>query len=198
MDSTYTAFLGSRRLATGSLAEVARAVAQAVQQDPGHAPLLVFDDASARTAELDLRGTPDEVAQRAEQHSTAGPAPEAAAPAPATRGRGRPQLGVVAREVTLLPRHWEWLALQPGGASVALRKLIDEARRTSAAQDSVRAAQERSYRFLSAIAGNLPGFEEALRALFGGKGESFAAITAPWPADVQAYARQLAAPAFAG
>ena len=98
--------------------------------------------------------------------------------------------------MTLLPRHWEWLALQPGGASVALRRLVDEARRTGGAQDQVRLAQERTYRFLNAMAGNLPGYEEAVRALFGRKREAFDAHSAAWPEDVRAYANQLAQGAF--
>jgi hypothetical protein len=141
-----------------------------------------------------LRGTPAEAAARAAATENAA---NVSPPAPAApRTRGRPQLGVVAREVTLLPRHWEWLALQPGGASVTLRRLIDEARRTSGAQDQVRLAQERAYRFLSAMAGNLPGYEEAVRALFGRKREAFDAHAAAWPEDVRAYALQLAQGVF--
>ena len=122
----------------------------------------------------------------------------AASPAPAPPRRGRPQLGVVAREVTLLPRHWEWLGLQPGGASVALRKLVEEARRTHGSQDAARAAQERTYRFLGPIAGHLPGYEEALRALFGRKGGAFDTVTASWPADIYNYAKKLSHDAFPG
>ena len=184
---SYTAFLGKRRIASGSLPDVARAAARLAQ---GPEPLLVFNDATGQQVELDLRGTPEEAAERASR-----PAPVAAAPQP-PGGRGRPQLGVVAREVTLLPRHWEWLALQPGGASVALRKLVDEARRTHSAQDAVRAAQERCYRFAGALAGNLPGFEEAVRALFAGKSEPFDLATAAWPPDVRDHARALAEGAF--
>lgn len=145
------------------------------------AAVLVFDDATGAQVDLDLhRRTPE----------------TQAAPAPAPRPAGRPKLGVVAREVTLLPRHWEWLALQPGGASVALRKLVDEARRTHAARDAVRAAQERAYRFLQAIAGDLPGYEEGLRALYRGDAAAFEASLAGWPADVREHARRLSAGAF--
>jgi len=103
---------------------------------------------------------------------------------------------VVAREVTLLPRHWAWLATQPGGASVALRRLVEEARRTSAERDRVRLAQESTFRFMNALAGNEAGFEEAARALFAGDAVRFAALTERWPADVRAHARRLAARAF--
>lgn len=177
---SYAAFAGTRRFAEGSLAEVARAAANLGAH--GTEPLLVFDD-EGRQVEVDLRGGPDEPAQRA-----------APAPAPA-RGRGRPQLGVVAREVTLLPRHWEWLSAQPGGASVTLRKLVEEARRSGAGE--AKRAQERAYRFLTAIAGNLPGYEEALRALFGRDAAQFANAMAAWPQDVREHAHRLAEGAFA-
>jgi hypothetical protein len=110
---------------------------------------------------------------------------------PAPRGRGRPKLGVVAREVTLLPRHWEWLAAQPGGASVALRRLVDEARRTDGGATQARQAVGAAYRFLHAIAGGLPGFEEASRALFAGDREGFAQRIAEWPPDIVAHALRL-------
>ena len=112
------------------------------------------------------------------------------------RGPGRPKLGVVAREVTLLPRHWDWLNAQPGGASVALRKLVEEARRANEGKDRVRQSQEAAYRFMSVMAGNRPGFEEATRALFAGRAGRFDQLIEPWPEDVRHYARKLAAPAL--
>jgi hypothetical protein len=133
-----------------------------------------------------LRGSDADVLRR---HS--GPAP-----ANVARSAGRPKLGVVAREVTLLPRHWEWLSGQPGGASVALRKLVEDARRTNAGTDRVRHAQEVAYRFMSAIGGNLPGYEEAIRALFAGDRARFEATIDGWPADVGAHAHKIAAAAF--
>src|SRR5437868_4854260 len=158
---SYTAFDGHRRLVSGPLATVALAVRQAAgDATPG--TILIFNDATGRAIDLDLRGTADEIRAR----YAAAPA-DASAPAGEPtgegepRGRGRPKLGVVSREVTLLPRHWDWLATQPGGASVALRKLVEDARRTHAAADRRRDAQARAYHFMSAIAGDLPGFEEA-------------------------------------
>lgn len=175
----FTAFLGPRRMAQGSEAAIVRAL-RAWPAGSGDA-WLVFDDATGAQVELDLR-----------------PQPAVAAPVPPPpRGAGRPKLGVVAREVTLLPRHWEWLSLQPGGASVALRKLVDEARRTQATRGSVRAAQERGYRFLQAIAGNLPGYEEALRALYRGDAAAFERAAAAWPSDIREHASLLAADAWA-
>ncbi len=99
---------------------------------------------------------------------------------------------MIAKEVTLLPRHWDWLNVQPGGASVALRKLVDEARRVSGDRDRIRAAQEAAYRFMSAIAGNLPGFEEATRSLFAYDRRRFTEFVAKWPEDVRDYAVKLA------
>src|SRR5690242_21828486 len=158
----YTVFLGHRRIAAGPLEDVARRIARQATR-PAGAPLLVFADADGAQTDLD----PRVVAALAKTPTI--DAPSSTATEPAARSPGRPRLGVVAREVTLLPRHWEWLAAQPGGASVALRKLVDEARRARAYQDESRAAQERAYRFLQAIAGNLPRYEDALRALFAGR-----------------------------
>ena len=190
---TYCAFLGPHRVAAGALPAVARAACAARARAPDE-PLLVFDD-EGRQIDLDLRGTPDEAAARANTASSATATPTAPAATP-PRGRGRPQLGVVAREVTLLPRHWEWLSAQPGGASVTLRRLVETARRT-AGENPARVAQERAYRFLNAIAGNLPAYEEALRALFAHDGPRFAQVLAGWPEDIRAHALALAAGAFA-
>ncbi|HEX9008912.1 MAG TPA: DUF2239 family protein [Holophagaceae bacterium] len=183
---TCTAFQGSRRLTSGLLHAVALAVKAAHDGNPT-APLLTFDDATGRVIDLDLRGTAEEVAARY------APGPVTAA---APRGRGRPKLGVVAREVTLLPRHWEWLNTQPGGASVALRRLVEQARQADEGPAGRRAAQEAAYRFMSALAGDAPGYEEALRALFAGDRPAFTACLSPWPADVREHALRLAAPAL--
>ena len=118
-------------------------------------------------------------------------AAELAAPAE-PRGRGRPKLGVVAREVTLLPRHWEWLNAQPGGASVALRKLVEQARRANGDADRQRTARDAAYHFMSAMAGNLPDFEEAARALFADDRRAFVALVAAWPADIRDHVIKLA------
>jgi len=184
-----TAFEGGRLVASGPLPDVAARV-KAVVDAGTSAPVLVFDDATGGVVDLDLRGTVDDVVGRLT------PATPTPVEAPVPRGPGRPRLGVVAREVTLLPRHWEWLATQPGGASVALRRLVEEARRTHEAPDRRRRASEAAYRFMSAMAGNEPGFEEAARALFAGDAAGFDARTAAWPADVASHARQLAGPAF--
>lgn len=187
--STFTAFLGDRRLAGGSLQQVALAVRLAQHRDP-HAMPLVFSDATGRQLEIDVRGSEAEVTLR---YAPAPAAAEQEAAGPA-RGRGRPRLGVVAREVTLLPEHWEWLAAQPGGASVALRKLVHEARRSGGGRARTRQAQERAYHFMAAMAGDLTGFEEAGRALFAGDRERLASLVAPWPDDVREHLLRLADP----
>lgn len=188
--STFTAFLADRRLAAGSLQQVALAVRLA-QRRNRHAMPLVFSDATGRQWDLDVRGTEAEVASR-----YAPPAPAADAQAAPARGRGRPRLGVVAREVTLLPEHWDWLGAQPGGASVALRKLVHEARRAGAKSGRARQAQERAYHFMAALAGDRPGFEEAGRALFAGDRERLASLIAPWPEDLREHIAHLADPDF--
>jgi len=178
-ESTLTAFVGSRCIVAGTHAEVvARLRARADAE-----PVSVFDDSTGERLDLDLR--------------EGAPVPEsAAADEQATRGVGRPKLGVVAREVTLLPRHWDWLSRQPGGASVALRRLIDEARHVHADRDAQRASREAAYRFMSAIAGDLAGFEEAARALFADERTRFDQLIEPWPEDVRSYLQRLAAAAW--
>jgi hypothetical protein len=190
-----TAFAGTRCIGSGDLKEVALKAKRVIDRG-GLAPVLIFDDISSELIEVDFRGTPGDVLKRLSEPASGGasaqPGPESA------RGPGRPRLGVVAREVTLLPRHWDWLSSQPGGASVALRKLVEEARRVNAGKDRVRLAQEAAYRFMSAVAGDEPGFEEALRALFAGKPGRFEEQIAAWPVDVRDHAKKLAAGAFLG
>jgi hypothetical protein len=186
---TCTAFDGPRCIASGDLRDVASRVKEHV--DAGAAqPVLIFEDATGAPIDLDLRGGVVDVLSRL-------PLPAAQTPsADEQRRPGRPKLGVLAREVTLLPRHWEWLNSQPGGASVALRKLVDDARRANGDKDRVRHAQSAAYKFMSAMAGNETGFEEAARALFAGDAKRFDDLTESWPVDVRAHTRKLAAMAF--
>jgi uncharacterized protein len=187
-----TAFRGPHRFARGALVDVALAVRNAEQTDP-QGSILVFDDATGWVIDLDLRGsTADIVARLTQRAKERARQVDEKEPSIASRGRGRPRLGVVAREVTLLPRHWEWLAQQRGGASQALRRLVDDARRADGGRTQHRTNQDRAYRFMTAMAGNLPGFEEALRALFAGERERFEGHIASWPADIRAYALDLA------
>jgi hypothetical protein len=178
--TTAAVFAGPRLAARGDLAKVARA-AHALRDES----LVVFDETTGRPIDLDLRGTVEDVLARL------GPSPSS------KPARGRPKLGVTAREVTLLPRHWDWLAKQPGGASAALRRLVDQARRAGGGTDEVRQAQEVTYRVMTTLAGDLPDYEEATRALFARDRARFDQLTAGWPVDIGDYVRELSAKADA-
>lgn len=175
MPSSRTVFVGAQRAGQLAPAFVAAMVREILTADPA-AKILVFDDATGAQCDVDFRDAP-----------IAAPL----TPEP-PRGRGRPKLGVTAREVTLLPRHWDWLAAQPGGASVALRKLVEKASRDSVEIDRLRQAREAAHRFLTAIAGDYPGYEEATRALFAHDRGGFEQKTAAWPRDIRDYAVRLA------
>jgi hypothetical protein len=205
-NTALTAFDGDRRIAAGDLHAVARAAKHALDRHR-EASILIFDDATSGPVDLDFRGSIDDVLARLPMADSAAQVSrhaEAEVPTtdspttdlPANRGPGRPKLGVVAREITLLPRHWEWLAGQKGGASVAIRRLVDEARRRGEDADRIRKGQEAAYRFMSAMAGNRPHFEDAIRALFAPDPLRFEELIAGWPADVRDHASQLAARAF--
>lgn len=188
-----TAFEGSRCIATGELKDVALLAKAALDRSAGNPTppsVLVFNDTTSETIELDWRGSAQDFEARLGMPATPPPSPEAA------RGPGRPKLGVVAREVTLLPRHWEWLGQQPGGASVALRKLVEAARLSSEGTDRARQSREVGYKFMATMAGHEAGFEEASRALFAGDLAGFEAHIAAWPVDVQTHLKKLLAEAF--
>lgn len=177
-----SAFDGDKLLASGEQRDVVARVKALMDSNPDCQPL-IFDDETSRIVEIDFRGTAADVLGRLPQEERKGP--------------GRPKLGVVAREVTLLPRHWEWLEKQPGGASVALRKLVEDARRTHASRDDIREAQDSCYRFMSAMAGNYPHFEEATRYFFRGDKPAFLREIVEWPIDIKRHVLKLAEPAFA-
>jgi len=168
----FIGFEGVTRLARGSLDEAALAAWRAHERGP-RGPVLVFDATTGEVIDLDLRGGKEDILAR---YTPAPGSPPA---------RGRPRLGVTAREVTLLPRHWEWLGAQPGGASAALRRLVDAARREESEVGRKRAAQEAAYRFMLAIGGDLPWFEEAARALFAGDIDALRTRIADWPEDIR-------------
>jgi hypothetical protein len=221
-DIPYIAFDGDRCIASGDLRIVARAAKDALDRRKD-AAVLVFNSSSG-PVEIDFRGSVGDVLARLPDPDGSAATEDTASPAP--RGPGRPKLGVVAREVTLLPRHWEWLGAQPGGASVALRKLadaaratragadrrrlaqqsggasvalrrlVDEARRANKDKDRVRQAREAAYRFIAAMGENKPHYEEVARALFAGDAGRFEAWTKAWPPDIRDHARRLAATAF--
>jgi hypothetical protein len=172
--TTVTAFFADRIVARGQRAAVTRAIEEGYST-ADYANVRIYEDATGRVVDLDL-------------WDAAASAPPPPLPAEQRRGRGRPKLGVTPREVTLLPRHWDWLAAQPGGASAALRRLVEAAARApaDAAQDQ-RARRDAAYRFLSDCCGDRLGYEEALRALYRGDDARLAELTAAWPDDVRAY-----------
>ncbi len=183
-EPTHLLFRAERKLAAGSLATL-------VQTLHGFSPaeregVLIFEVATGRELDVDLRGTAQDLTRRYPPASTS------VDDAPAPRKRGRPKLGVVGREVTLLPRHWQWLDTQRGGASAALRRLIDQARKEFAGEDAARAAQDRTNRLLTTLAGNLPGFEEAIRALYARDQVGFEHQLSSWPVDLRDTALQFA------
>ncbi|MFH0781228.1 MAG: DUF2239 family protein [Pseudomonadota bacterium] len=192
-----TAFEGNRRIASGDIRQVAKKVKEFIGGDD-QLPILIFDDLTSEVIEIDFRGTMADVLKKLEKPTAKVNVATILSDTDKNeqRGPGRPKLGVVSREVTLLPRHWDWLNSQPGGASVALRKLVEEARRVNGNRDKVRRSQEVTYRFISAMAGDLPGFEEATRTLFAANPERFNELIVPWPVDIQVHARKLAEAAF--
>jgi len=191
-----TAFDGVRRIASGAIIDVIHDIQRYLTR-AADAGVVVFDDATGERIELDwcspeLQLVAQLTAPRLATALAAKPVTET------PRGPGRPRLGVVAREVTLLPAHWSWLNSQPGGASATLRKLVDEAQKAQEIRDSVRRSQEAAYRFMVSTAAGLPGYDEALRAMHAGDPSQFDGSTSAWPEDVKLYARQLAFPAVSG
>ena len=175
---TYTAFAGDLCVAAGELATLLRRTRQHLEHHP-HAQILIFDDQTGAQVDFDLRSSPEEVVARVQ--------PPPAAPRP-----GRPKLGVVCREISLLPRHWEWLEAQPNGASAALRRLVDEARKRDPGPALTRKARATAGRAMTALAGDRPGYEEASRALYAGDRAAFLERIGGWPEDVRGYLERLA------
>lgn len=192
-----TAFAGIRCIASGVLTDVAIKVKTVI--DAGEPErILIFDDATSEQIEVDFQGTTEDVIRKlverfGNQVQTASPE---TAEKKAPSGPGRPKLGVVAREITLLPRHWEWLNRQPGGASVAIRKLVEEARHANEGKDRLRQSKEAVYRFMYAMAGDQPGYEEVSRALFNGNQDQFSQLVKNWPSGIRDQVIKLASTAF--
>ncbi len=168
---TYTAFAGFHQIASGPLEETLRAILDREQQEDA---LLIFEDQTGKQVDFDMRGSIEEILNRV-------------APKPERTGPGRPKLGVTSREVSLLPRHWEWLETQANGASATLRRLIDDRRKQDGGESEVRAKIEAVGRVMSAIGGNLPGFEEAYRSLYARDREKLAERIKEWPRDLRDY-----------
>lgn len=159
----YSAFSGSRLLATGPLPVVLAAAYPFRDNSPS--PLLIFSHTDGHQADFNWQGTLEEVIARA-------------SPAAVRTGPGRPKLGVVSTEVTLLPRHWDWLNSQPARASGTIRRLVDQAMAREAGNEKRR--REVLGTILWALAGNEPGFEEASRALYSGNIERLKTLVSAW------------------
>ncbi|KZS48816.1 hypothetical protein AWU65_24205 [Paenibacillus glucanolyticus] len=188
-----TAFVGGKSITKGTLQHIVAFVKDSLD-DKEFAQLLIFNDLTGKPIDIDFRGKTAEVLQRLSNHADHASAEEESKQP--TRRVGRPKLGVVSGEVTLLPRHWDWLKSQPGGASVTLRKLVDEARRTGKNESKARAAQEASYHFMTAMAGDFPQHEEALRALYAGNQDRFYQLIDDWAPDIRDHIKTLAENAF--
>jgi hypothetical protein len=174
-DKTFTAFASDRIVAAGAMADLLRAVKRHLDRHPD-AGVLIFDDQTGQQVDFDLRGRLDDVLARETP------------PAP---GPGRPRLGVVSREVSLLPRHWEWLEQQPNGISAALRRIVDEASKRNPDAQRARRARDAASRVMTALAGDRPGFEEASRALFAGDHARLQSLTRRWPIDLRRHLARL-------
>lgn len=185
MDRNYTAFADSKKIASGNVLDVAAKVKKYLMKET-KSQVLIFDDSNSAQVEIDFRGTPENVTRRLENLIAESTDPSK------KPGPGRPKLGVTAKEVTLLPDHWEWLARQPGGASVTLRKLVEEAKKKNHSKDLLRQAQEAAYKFMTVMAGDLPQYEEALRALYAGEAKKFEKMISAWPKDIQEHSLLLA------
>lgn len=188
LPTTYTAFEGNKMIAQGPLSEVVLKIKKRLGKEENNS-ILIFSDSTGKTMDFNFQGSEKDIQKRLEVFVSEDKAPEISGP-------GRPRLGVISREVSLLPRHWEWLASQSGGASATLRKLVDEAKKKSAEGHSFKQAQERTYKFMSVMAGDLQGYEEALRALYKKDQEKFLAQTEDWPHDVKAHLKMLTGPVF--
>jgi hypothetical protein len=173
------AFVGPTLLARGPLPSVARAVAELAASGEA-APVAVFQVETGERVDLDLRGSPAEVEARFAEPPRGEPGPERGIE-PARPGPGRPRLGVVSREVSLLPRHWDWLAGQRGGASAAIRRLVELASREGRSNPAAQGSRDAGHKLLWALGGDLPGFEEAGRRYFARDRAGFAEAVGAWP-----------------
>jgi hypothetical protein len=186
---TYTAFEETKRIAQGKLQEVVLKIKKHLGRTE-NSSILIFSDLTGKTMDINFHGTEKDVLKRLEVFVSQQDGETVSS------GPGRPKLGVVSREVSLLPRHWEWLAIQPGGASATLRKLIEDAKKKSGSASTTKQVQESVYRFLSVIAGNLEGYEEALRALYKADHKNFSLHIQSWPTDVKKHVMEMAKPIF--
>jgi hypothetical protein len=174
----YTAFAGTRRIAAGNRDIILSEVKQ--YSDTNDDRVLIFEDMTGKQVDFDFSGSIDDVLERGRARIV-------------RLGPGRPKLGVVGREVSLLPRHWEWLEDQPNGISAAIRRLVDEARKREPGTQRARRLRDGIARFMWSMGGDLPNFEEATRSLYGEADAPLETLIATWPDDVRDHVLRLAA-----
>jgi uncharacterized protein len=184
---TFTSFAGQRLLASGDAKRMLLQTKEYLDAG-GRESILIFDDQTGAQTEFDLDGTPEEVLAKAAADPALVPkfAPGSLPPRP-----GRPRLGVVSKEVSLLPRHWAWLERQPSGASAALRRLVEAASKTGRAQELARRARDAAGKFMWNMAGDLANFEEATRALYAKDAARLHALIGGWPQDIRGHTARL-------
>lgn len=184
---SFTAFAGERLVASGELKAMLYTTKKFLDEKSSE-QVLIFDDQTGQQVDFDFRGTPDDILKRLGDH------PLFKADTGAIKqqiGPGRPKLGVVCREVSLLPRHWDWLENQQGGISASIRRLVDEARKHEPEKEMERNKRNVASRVMMVLAGNLPGYEEASRALFAGDREKFENEISGWPKDIRSYIKNI-------
>jgi hypothetical protein len=187
---TFTAFAGEQNIASGNIRETLLRTKEWIDHHSDRDTPVVFEDQTGNPIDFDLRGTPEEALDRLSSHPLFAGEHE-----PRRAGPGRPKLGVISREVSLLPRHWEWLEAQRGGISVTVRALVEEARKRGQSRGLARRAREATGKFMWTIAGNLPDFEEASRALYAKDDARLRSLTAAWPKDIKKHVARLVAEA---
>lgn len=191
-NNTYTAFEGHELLVKGLLNQVVTQVKRRLDSSRSSS-ILIFSDATGKEMDFNFQGSEADVLKRIEVYVNTAESSRNTN----SQGPGRPRLGVISREVSLLPRHWEWLANQPGGASAALRRLVEDAKKNTLSEEGgVKGAQERAYRFMSVLAGNFEGYEEALRALYRRDKKAFLQNSKSWPKDVREHTLKLGKTVF--
>ena len=189
--SQITAFEVEKIFCSGPKIEVILAMKNELSKSPNKR-FLCFEDTSGQQIDFDISGTKEEIIQRLSTHTITAPEPISADENKAIDKKlGRPKLGVVPKEVTLLPRHWLWLGAQSGGASATIRRLVEQASKANSGENKRKKCQESAYRFLSAVAGNYPNYEEVLRAIFRDDEKMISNLTSEWPKDIVTYAQKL-------
>ena len=175
---TYVAFYGNQQVAVGELTDMLTKTTIFLKEKQTTGtdtePLLIFNEQNGSQIDFDFRGSLEEILERA-------------LPKQKKRRAGRPKLGVISREITLLPRHWEWLESQTKSASASLRLLVEEAMKREGGEAKIKKNIAVTDRIMMVMAGNLTYFEEASRALNARNVERFEECVSTWPDDIKIY-----------